>query len=199
MIKLAASVRAVLDGRIKPSQIKLSLIFGFNLAKLGCMNWTKSSKPDLQLNTAAFGKFNCLTWKNLALIYTAAHAEFNSNLFLFFHGIVTLICHGMFKNFDSRKYNFSFVDAVNCRLWYANHFLQCSSSTLLLSVSISKLPTLLRDWLDGRWLFAFERKSTLKLLITVIAYNCIPPPLVPYKTPTWSFSCGMNKLVNQPR
>ena len=135
----------------------------------------------------------------MALIYTAAHAEFNSNLFPFFHGIVTLICHRMFKNFDFRKCNFCFVDAVNCRLWYANHFLQCSSSTLLLSVSISKLPTLLRYWLDGRWLFAFERKSTLKLLITVIVYNCIPPPLVPYKTPTRSFSCGMNKLVNQPR
>ena len=28
--------------------------------------------PDLQLNTAAFAKFNCLTRKNFALIYTGA-------------------------------------------------------------------------------------------------------------------------------
>ena len=28
--------------------------------------------PDLQLNMAAFAKFNCLTRQNLALIYTAA-------------------------------------------------------------------------------------------------------------------------------
>ena len=28
--------------------------------------------PDLQLNTAAFAKFNCLTRQSLALIYTAA-------------------------------------------------------------------------------------------------------------------------------
>ena len=28
--------------------------------------------PDLQLNTVAFAKFNCLTLQNLALIYTAA-------------------------------------------------------------------------------------------------------------------------------
>ena len=37
--------------------------------------------PDLQLGTAAFAKFNCLTRQNLALIYTAA---FSPNLIQFF-------------------------------------------------------------------------------------------------------------------
>ena len=49
-----------------------SLITKLNLAKLGCINWIKPNMPDLQLNTAAFAAFNCLTLQNLALIYTVA-------------------------------------------------------------------------------------------------------------------------------
>ena len=40
--------------------------------------------PDLQLNTAAFAKFDSLTWKNLALTYTASFTLSLSQIYLDF-------------------------------------------------------------------------------------------------------------------
>ena len=69
--------------------------------------------PDLQLNTAAFAKFNCLTRKNLPLIYTGAFTPSLVQIYSEFF---------MVKNFDFKEKNFCFLDATNCRLCYASPF-----------------------------------------------------------------------------
>ena len=64
---------------------------------------------DLQLNTKAFTKFNCLSRQNLAQIYAAA---FTPNLFRSFNGILTLIWNWICIKFDFKKENVFFVDKV---------------------------------------------------------------------------------------
>ena len=87
--------------------------------------------PDLQLNTAACAKFNCCTQENVTDLYSRFYADFKSNLFGVFHGIVTLIQNWMFKKFELKKQRF----AAN---WFGNtfFFFPCYNFTFIFLVPL---------------------------------------------------------------